>query len=994
MSRLLDNSKEYRDELLSKNQSLEIDNSSFNEEDFRKRLLSKNIYTPRDEYDIDNPKILDAISSLGLTPYINTTALSKVSNTIDRLYSRINNPTPIVRIGMLKLADQFLKTVTSNASREISEAVDLSNIFKKNKSIFTGLDYKITKPSSDNRLSSIGNLIKNLTGITSNKELLSKDLSDIELIKRSGTGQTNQLIINVKQNRYINSNFYNRVITDNNKLEKLTNESYIENKIYFNPNNNYFPDAVFANQRLKNSEESSKYVEYDSNNSQFIKEFGDVNTNIKSDTLDDTNYGFRDDITNNIIWGIDGTKERIDDSKYGNDDVGSDRISDVQPNSLEYIFGTRHGLLKYTSELINSSRNSLVDITRKKFYDPINRDKFIGKNGSGVYDVPDELSSGHLYSGIRQHTMIDQYDRNAKLIRFNGNSIYGGSENSVINKSVIPRIFPTLNDDGSYNNKNLMFSIENLAVRVVKDIPNNLCYIDDYNRTTLPLSEAGNLNGRLMWFPPYDIQLREDVSNKITSTDFIGRGEPVYTYDNTERSINLSFKLLIDSPPQLNDIPRQDFHKRVSEFFAFGGEGEYGMFNELDKLKEQLELTIVELEPLNEVELNHDIPFEDRKISYYFDNDEDSITQTYENGIVDPGEENDFGLNVDRKLKDDVTVEDSFDYRTQKLIEEYLTDEYKGVIEIDVIGYASKLYYDEKTESNYNKKLSERRVKNIVGYLKSKYGSTLDKDFKIYEIYMGSGVSQQPNDPTIINDLDTKKERRVDIVLRKSTTSNTKSVTLTPEQRDRKSKLITQKDSLNSRISELNQKIKQFNGNTFIEYKLDDNFMRGFEGVEKFKFQPCFYSQTAEDFHRRLTFLQQCMRQGKGIDSDQENSTNSVFGRQPISVLRIGDFFHTKVIFEGMSLDYSMDFPWDLNPEGMGVQPMIAEISLRLKVIGGQSLATPISTLQNALSFNYYANSTFYNRGTYSTPYNVEVEQLKMNEDILRKEEEINRRQE
>ena len=119
MSRLLDNSKEYRDELLSKNQSLEIDNSSFNEEDFRKRLLSKNIYTPRDEYDIDNPKILDAISSLGLTPYINTTALSKVSNTIDRLYSRINNPTPIVRIGMLKLADQFLKTVTSNASRVI-----------------------------------------------------------------------------------------------------------------------------------------------------------------------------------------------------------------------------------------------------------------------------------------------------------------------------------------------------------------------------------------------------------------------------------------------------------------------------------------------------------------------------------------------------------------------------------------------------------------------------------------------------------------------------------------------------------------------------------------------------------------------------------------------------------------------------------------------------------------------------------------------------------
>lgn len=987
MSRLLDNSKEYRDELLSKNQSLEIDNLPYNEEDFRKRLLSKNIYTPRDEYDIDNPKILDAISSFGLTSYINTTALSKVTNTIDRLYSRINNPTPIVKFGMIKLADQFLKTVTSNTSREISEAVDLTNIFKKGKSIFTGLDYKITKPSNENKLSSIGNLIKNLTGITSNKELLSKDLSDIELIKQSGTGQTNQLIINVNRNKYINSNFYNRIITDNNKLKKLTNKSFIENKIYFNSENIYFPNYDLGNKEMREINRESKYVEYSSNDTQFIKEFGDINTSRKTDNLEDTNYGFRDDTTNNIIWGIDGTKERVDGGKYGNDDVGYDRISDVQPNSLEYNFGVRHGLLKYTSEIINSSKNSLIDITRKKFYDPINRDKFIGKNGSGVYNVPDEISNGHLYYGIRQHTMVDQYDRNAKLIRFNGNSIYGGNENSVINNSVKPRIFPTLNDDGTFNNKNLMFSIENLAVKVIKDIPNNLCFIDDDNGTTLPLSEAGNFNGRLMWFPPYDIQLREDVSNKITSTDFIGRGEPVYTYDNTERSINLSFKLLIDHPPQLNNIPRQDFHKRVSEFFVFGGEGEYGMFNDLDKLKKQLELTIAELEPLKEVELNHDTPFSDQNISIFFDNDEDAINQTYEDGFVDVGEENDFGLNVGKKTNDDVTVEDGFDFKITNLIEEYLTEENKGLIEIDVIGYASKLYYDEKKESNYNKQLSERRVKNVVGYLKSKYGSTLDNDFKIYKIYKGSDKSEQPNDPSIINSLRVKEERRVDITIRKSKTSNTKTITLTPEQRKKKNILLKQKDSLNARISELNQKIKQFNGNTFIEYKIDDNFMRGFEGVEKFKFQPCFYSQTPEDFHRRLTFLQQCMRQGKSIDSNIPNSNNSVFGRQPISILRIGDFFHTKVIFEGMSLDYSMDFPWDLNPEGMGVQPMIADVTLRLKVIGGQSLATPIAKLQNALSFNYYANSTFYNRGTYSTPYNVEVEQLKINEDTLKKDE-------
>ncbi len=199
---------------------------------------------------------------------------------------------------------------------------------------------------------------------------------------------------------------------------------------------------------------------------------------------------------------------------------------------------------------------------------------------------------------------------------------------------------------------------------------------------------------------------------------------------------------------------------------------------------------------------------------------------------------------------------------------------------------------------------------------------------------------------------------------------------------DKTVRLLDRPNSQQYSVAKQIELIKQFNGNTFIEYKIEDNFMRGFEGVEKFKFQPCFYSQTPEDFHRRLTFLQQCMRQGKSVDSDMLNSNNSVFGRQPISILRIGDFFHTKVIFEGMSIDYSMDFPWDLNPEGMGVQPMIADITLRLKVIGGQSLATPISQLQNALSFNYYANSTFYNKGTYSTPYDAEVEQLKINEGV------------
>ena len=51
---------------------------------------------------------------------------------------------------------------------------------------------------------------------------------------------------------------------------------------------------------------------------------------------------------------------------------------------------------------------------------------------------------------------------------------------------------------------------------------------------------------------------------------------------------------------------------------------------------------------------------------------------------------------------------------------------------------------------------------------------------------------------------------------------------------------------------------------------------------------------------------------------------------------------------------------WDLNTEGIGVMPMIANVDLNFKFIGGSSLAGHIARLQNALSFNYYSNTEVY----------------------------------
>ena len=130
---------------------------------------------------------------------------------------------------------------------------------------------------------------------------------------------------------------------------------------------------------------------------------------------------------------------------------------------------------------------------------------------------------------------------------------------------------------------------------------------------------------------------------------------------------------------------------------------------------------------------------------------------------------------------------------------------------------------------------------------------------------------------------------------------------------------------------------------------------------EKIKyFQPGFHSTTPEGFNSRLTFLQQCMRQGPTQGAGKtDNPNNLAFGAPPVCILRIGDFYHTKIIIETLSFAFE-PLVWDLNPEGVGVQPMICTVDMTFNFIGGSSLQGPINKLQNAVSFNYYANTEIY----------------------------------
>ena len=70
-----------------------------------------------------------------------------------------------------------------------------------------------------------------------------------------------------------------------------------------------------------------------------------------------------------------------------------------------------------------------------------------------------------------------------------------------------------------------------------------------------------------MWFPPYDLGFDESMSANWTKTDFIGRGEPVYTYNNSTRTGQLKFKVLVDHPKVINAY-RGRRTNEIERFFA------------------------------------------------------------------------------------------------------------------------------------------------------------------------------------------------------------------------------------------------------------------------------------------------------------------------------------------------------------------------------------------------------------------------------------------
>ena len=148
-----------------------------------------------------------------------------------------------------------------------------------------------------------------------------------------------------------------------------------------------------------------------------------------------------------------------------------------------------------------------------------------------------------------------------------------------------------------------------------------------------------------------------------------------------------------------------------------------------------------------------------------------------------------------------------------------------------------------------------------------------------------------------------------------------------------------------------------------------DDMVRRYISDKVDYFDPAYHSITPEGFNARLTFLHQCTRQGPTISSSDlgmgsaYGAGNLAFGRAPFCILRIGDFFNTKICINSINITYDNEgVRWDLNPEGIGLQPMMANIDIQFTFLGGSDISGPIARLQNAASFNYYANTSVYDR--------------------------------
>lgn len=860
----------------------------------------------------------------------------------------------------------------------------------------------------------------------------------------------------------------------------------------------------------------------------------------KPDMISEPIYLMQDDCGDQVRSNEELTKEFADiPAAQGILDKGESKVGLGRNEDLTWISGNEDELLtidinpfKTRTFSTNYERTfrecSLMDKTQKLLKKGgINeaisqvRDRF--KDGDYIYSKGNatkkiqvsefEQARGKKYEVTDEYcrvwTKVNGYDEIRKLVRFR--DLIRRERNSVIDNYANYNIFPSaLNvNNGLYGSPNVskeqkdflnsnvnflgeerarkyMFSIENLAWKGSKM----------FKETDFPNFEKGPNGGRIMWFPPYDINFSENTTANWTTHQFIGRPEPIYTYNNAERIGTLSWTIVVDHPTILNilvqkelaRLPDETVDQIIDVFWA--GCLNYDIF-ELARIYDQLSDAEIQYfkdiiagiqgeqpnEKVNknneEKKLSEPIKIENsneslntaieniKNLKLFFENDIpivgnttlfDQLLNDYESIIEGSTEPKLSVTNPSVKLDYSQTIGANTDIQSMTpAYDGIITDELtiletnikkiKETIKNKELTIKFKAYASALNNTTANESLALRRFYSVANYIIKLFNNTHNKfeeerkisyepedgNYKIHLIledgYGELSVADMLN-PFNVNESYTEYygvgtgatavicneatfqgrksfeelvasvmsapacfARRVEIsnVLVKdlNTVSEINETKITEDEAkkinhkntsDTKETIVTKREIAQRLLNRL------LTEQDYFEYIKERDPIIYNSLKEKLKFfSPAFHAMTPEGLNSRLTFLQQCLRPGETIKTVNENkeiketdaASNTTFGRPPICILRIGDFYHGEIVISNLDISFE-PLLFDLNPEGIGVQPMFAKVNMQFKFIGGHGLREPVNRLQNALSFNYYANTDIYDYRSYANTTLVE----------------------
>jgi hypothetical protein len=909
----------------------------------RPESLQKNIYKIDSPYDLRNDAVTKSLNLLqNITGYDYRN--NPVIDIVERLIDAKNSD--LVKIGGERLLVEFGRRAGNNLLGKFIPSPtnfidDLKNIFKKKS------DASITDITKDPNRTIFDRVLQKTIGYRDNENFLDSQYGKYDNTRTSDINfNYSGDMIKEKIQQLNKKSVFSTYNTQSSKVEFET-----QSLVFRNTYNEDFTSSLETTNNLTETFTKSYFQPYEKEESKLIKNYDLEKKNIEKEqgfgSLNKMD-GFRTDRV-----GLGPPKilsvENIDTYVYDSDET--------KQNDVNTKFGVRRGLVYFTSKL--AKENPIIA-----------HNKELIRIDNGV-NPPIAYYKGN--GECRTFTIYDQYDNYSNVIRFRGNN----EKNSVLRDRVLPRIAPT-DDDGNQDKYNYFFTMENLALK------------DDVEEC-----ERGPNGGRWMWFAPYDVKISDNNSVNWSDMNFLGRPEPLFSYQNTVRSLSLSFRLLIDTVKNMQDLEPtiQNYYNYLYEC----GQLAYKTVNE----KKTVQVTGETPTQNSEIKPENLLSYTSK---YYFKNDKFVLNIT--TPVYSTGGEFESASTENNSFISEFNV--SVDSLKQLMLN-------KNVVEITMKfeGVATRLItQDLSTEKakEYNRALGMRRADNLMRNVINSYNQTRGD---APEIILTSFKPELPASTTesgkIVNSVYIKEgtvvinekkpyEQVIEgkkIIIILSTTgadSDPKPVDYDPFQKnvndtDRIKQRYASIESIDYKVNIITENRKVDTKTEIVEQKIpadevtqkpepcDENKNLQFENVQAYNrfptgfeklnvFTPSFNSQTPFDFTKRYIFLHQLTRPSKLKDKNLTKTDNTVFGRMPVFVIRYGDFIYSKAIARSINFDIT-ESTWDLNPEGMGAIPLYCTVTMDLTLFGGQSLAGPIDRIQTANDSNFIANSTF-NTGYYA----------------------------